>query len=81
MKNKTILYAGDSPAGGPANYLLSIFKSLKLEVTHVPPGRKIPRKALNKTFDLYIFSDYGYVDLDEVAEKRICEAVGHPEAP
>jgi uncharacterized membrane protein len=75
MKNKTVFYAGDSPAGGPANYLLSILKSLKLDVTHIPPGKKIPKPVLKKTFDLYIFSDYGYIDLDAVAEKRICDAV------
>lgn len=55
-----VLYLGDSPAGGPANYLLGILGSLKAQVRHTPPGEIIPSSYLRVRPDLIIISDYEY---------------------
>ena len=73
---KRILYAGDSPAGGPANYLLAILGTLPVSVTHIPPGVKLELKTLEKKeFDAFILSDYSRADLSHQAEKEIANSV------
>ncbi len=68
---KNILYAGDSPAGGPANYLLAILKNLKVPFRHVPPSKILkPGK-----FDAIILSDFSRKNLPAASEKKICEQV------
>jgi uncharacterized membrane protein len=68
---KKILYAGDSPAGGPANYLLAILKDLKVPFKHIPPSQIL--KAGN--FDAIILSDFSRKNLPAASEKKICEQV------
>ena len=53
-----ILYAGDSPVGGAANYLLGILKSIRADVLHLPPSETLQPKTLNKKFDAIILSDF-----------------------
>lgn len=75
MPKKKILYAGDSPAGGPANYLLAILNTLPVEYIHVPPGEPL-KSSLSKTaFDAFIFSDYSHRDLSRKVEKDIARSV------
>ncbi len=70
-----ILYAGDSPAGGPANYLLGILKFLKADVTHIPPGKSLEPRFLKKRYDAIILSDFSRKDLPAVSERLIAEQV------
>ena len=70
-----ILYAGDSPAGGPANYLLGILRHCKAEVVHVPPSEKIPPSLSSKRFDAIILSDFSKKNLPAPAEKNIARQV------
>ncbi len=53
-----ILYAGDSPVGGPANYLLAILKNLKADFRHVPPEKNLQPDLFKKRFDAIILSDF-----------------------
>jgi uncharacterized membrane protein len=66
-----ILYAGDSPAGGSANYLLGILKSIRAEVTHVPPSKTLSPKLLKKRFDAMILSDYSKDRVGSLSEKMM----------
>lgn len=76
MTPKNLLYAGDSPAGGPANYLLAMIGSLKgIRLTHVPPGRPVTPSLLKKNFHGFILSDYSRRDLSLQAEKSIVRQV------
>lgn len=75
MRKKHVLYAGDSEAGGPANYLLAILNTLSLKVTHVPPGTAIKKSQLEGKIDTFIFSDYSHDDLSPQTEKMIAAQV------
>ncbi len=70
MKPLKVLYAGDSPVGGAANYLLGILNSIRAEVTHLAPSEKMTEKILERNFDVIIFSDYSR---DKVSDA--CQAV------
>ena len=70
-----ILYAGDSPVGGPANYLLGILRYLKANVTHIPPGKMLKPSVLRKHFNAIILSDFSRRNLPAVSEKRMVEQV------
>lgn len=70
-----ILYAGDSPVGGPANYLLGILRSLKADFVHVPPGKTLKENLLKRRFDALIFSDYPRRNVPAASERRIIEQV------
>ena len=63
-----IFYAGDSPAGGPANYLLAILGSLGVDLTHVPPGQRVGPELMREEFDGFILSDFSRKDLDARAD-------------
>lgn len=71
---KRIVYAGDSPAGGPANYLLSILESLPISYQHIPPAEKIKSETIEKC-DVLILSDYGRDKLSARAENSISSLV------
>ncbi len=76
MKKKTLLYAGDSPAGGPANYLLAMIATLKgVSLTHIPPGQTLAPSVLEKKFDGFILSDFSRKDLPAESEKRLAQQV------
>ena len=68
---KRILYAGDSPVGGPANYLLAILKSLKIPFTHVPPSEVLRPGE----FGAIILSDFSKKNLPADSERKIVEQV------
>jgi len=66
-----VLYAGDSPAGGPANYLLGILNSLRANYVHVPPGKTLRPGLFKKRFDAIILSDFSKKDLPRDSEKAL----------
>lgn len=66
-----ILYCGDSPAGGPANYLLAMIKFVGAQVTHIHPGVKLDPTIANAHYDAIVFSDYGYECLPEKSEQKL----------
>lgn len=70
-----VLYAGDSPVGGAANYLLGILKKMNAAVTHVAPSEKISKKVFKKNFDVIIFSDYSKNQVDRVTEEAVLKQV------
>ena len=70
-----ILYAGDSPAGGPANYLLGILKHSRAKVSHFPPGESLPEQIANRKFDAFIFSDFSHKDLSLDLERALCRQI------
>ncbi|MBI4397546.1 MAG: hypothetical protein HY586_00290 [Candidatus Omnitrophica bacterium] len=70
MKIK-ILYAGDSPVGGAANYLLGVLRDSGIPFRHVPPGEKIGLKDVGPEFGAFIFSDYSRKGLVPKAEAEI----------
>lgn len=72
-----ILYAGDSPVGGPANYLLGILRSLKASVLHVPPERKLLPNAARRKYDAIILSDYPKAQLPAASERALADHVSH----
>ncbi len=53
-----VLYAGDSPVGGAANYLLGVLKSMNAKVTHIPPAEKLTLAIAQKNYDVILLSDY-----------------------
>jgi len=53
-----VLYAGDSPVGGPSNYLLGVLKFLGAKTTHVPPSKCLYPASFEKKYDAVLFSDY-----------------------
>lgn len=53
-----VLYAGDSPVGGPANYLLGVLRSLGAKTTHLSPATPLASQAFEKKYDAVLFSDY-----------------------
>ena len=70
-----ILYAGDSPAGGPANYLLGILRSIRAEVTHVPPSDILTPEISLKKYDAVILSDFSKKNLPPAAEKNLVKQI------
>ncbi len=70
-----VLYTGDSPAGGAANYLLGIFKYLKAEYVHIPPSVALNERWFRIPFDVFIFSDYSRKQLSPRLERLIAKKV------
>ena len=70
-----ILYAGDSAAGGAANYLLGILRSLRAEVTHVPPSKKLIPPLVKNRFDAFILSDMPATQVLLAAQRNIVRQV------
>lgn len=70
-----ILYAGDSPAGGPANYLLGILKHINSQYVHIPPAVPLEEKWLNLPYDAFILSDYSRKQLSPRMERLIVSRV------
>ncbi len=75
MKPLKVLYAGDSPAGGPANYLLAILRHLKAECRHVEPGQTLKTDFLKYPYDVIILSDYGRDKMPAASETLIQKLV------
>lgn len=70
-----VLYAGDSPAGGPANYLLAILRSLRIPFTHIPPSEKLSPRLMKTFFDAIILSDFSRKNLPQKSEKMILDQI------
>jgi uncharacterized membrane protein len=70
-----IVYAGDSPAGGPANYLLAVLKRLRARVTHVPPGRLLTPRHLQPAPEVVILSDMSRRHVPAATERLIAAHV------
>ena len=70
-----VLYAGDSEAGGPANYLLGILRLLRARVTHIPPSRKLKPSLFKKRFDVIIVSDFSKRNTPVSSEKAIVNQI------
>ena len=70
-----ILYAGDSPAGGPANYLLGILRHVGAAVRHVPPATVLtPRVALQR-YDTIILSDFSHRRVPVASERAMVQQI------
>lgn len=66
-----ILYAGDSPVGGAANYLLGILRFLGADLVHLPPSRVLSPTLLKKQFNAIILSDFSRDHAPTVSQKLI----------
>lgn len=66
-----VLYAGDSPVGGPANYLLGILRFLGANFVHLPPSRVLSPTLLKKQFNAIILSDFSRDHAPAVSQKLI----------
>lgn len=75
MKALSVLYAGDSPVGGAANYLLGILKAIPANVIHLPPSKKMTEKILSRKFDVIIFSDYSRSQVSDKCQAVILEKI------
>jgi len=72
-----ILYAGDSPAGGPANYLLAILRHVGATVRHVPPTTILTSRAATPRYDAIILSDFPHRRMLAASERAIVEQVSN----
>ena len=70
-----ILYAGDSPIGGPANYLLAILKFLKADVRHLPPSEILKPSLVQKSYDAILLSDFSRSHAPAASQIAISEQV------
>lgn len=70
-----ILYAGDSPVGGAANYLLGVLGWMKADVTHLPPSEILTPAVAKKEYDAILLSDFSKKNLPEDSEKLLIEKV------
>lgn len=75
-----ILYAGDSPVGGPANYLLGILGFLKAKATHLPPSEILKPRRLQERYNAIILSDFSAAHTplasQRLIEKQVSEGTG-----
>lgn len=70
-----VLYAGDSPVGGPANYLLGILAFLKARVTHIPPGKTLTPTYFKTRYDAILLSDFSKKHLPAESERALVRQV------
>lgn len=70
-----VLYAGDSPVGGAANYLLGVLKWMKASVTHIPPAEKMTLQHLTSDHEVMIFSDYSHRQLSKETESILIKKI------
>src|SRR3989338_365414 len=70
-----VLYAGDSPLGGSANYLLGILNFLRADVLHLAPAEILSSQHFKKQFDVIIFSDYSRDSAPDSSQKIVVEQV------
>lgn len=70
-----ILYAGDSPVGGPANYLLGILKFLKSEFVHIPPSSRLTLDWFKHHYDAIILSDFPRTQMGRGSEEAVLDQV------
>src|SRR5688500_6785005 len=70
-----ILYAGDSPVGGAANYLLGILNFMKADVKHLPPSEKLNPGLLKNPYDVIIFSDFSASQVPAASQDLILDSL------
>lgn len=70
-----VLYAGDSPVGGPANYLLGVLKFMGAKTTHVPPSQSLHPVSFKKKYDVILFSDYSAKQCSRETQTRLMAAI------
>lgn len=70
-----ILYAGDSPVGGAANYLLGVLKLLKAETTHLAPDQVLTPSLLKNRYDGIVLSDFSKRKVPVASERAILRQV------
>ncbi len=70
-----ILYAGDSPVGGPANYLLAVLRALRATVRHVPPASMLSPQLLRVRYDAIIVSDFSSQQTPRISQRAILQQV------
>ena len=70
-----VLYAGDSPVGGSANYLLAVLKKLRATVRHLPPSQTLHPRLLRQRFDAIILSDFSRDRVPHAAEAAMARQV------
>ena len=70
-----ILYVGDSPVGGAANYLLGILRLLKATVRHLPPSATLEPSALASRYHVVILSDVPRQHVPIPAQEAIARQV------
>lgn len=70
-----VVYAGDSPPGGPANYLLALLKHVKARVTHVPPGHVLTPQHVRPAPAAVILSDMSRRHVPAATERLIAAHV------
>jgi uncharacterized membrane protein len=71
-----VLYAGDSPLGGPANYLLGILRSLRAKVVHLPPSKVLRPLHLKRKYDAIVLSDFPRSQTPLASQRAIRDQVG-----
>lgn len=72
-----ILYAGDGPLGGAANYLIGVLNHLRARWRHVPPTQTLNLRTLQVRYDAIVLSDFPCDRLPVVAQRAIAERVAH----
>ncbi len=70
-----IFYAGDGHVGGAADYLLGILRSLRAEVTHVPPSAIVRPQHLRRRYDAILFSDQPRIRVPHTAQQAVAQQV------
>ena len=70
-----ILYAGDSAAGGAANYLLGILGSMKARVFHLAPSKILKPGHFKRRYDAIILSDFPAKNASTASQKAIADQV------
>ena len=70
-----ILSAGESDVHGPARYLLGALHSLKAQVIHVPPPKRISPRLITDSIDAIILSDCACRQMPIATQRRIAKRV------
>ena len=70
-----VLYAGDSPPGGSADYLLGILYRLRASVRHVLPQQPLSLRLARECYDAIILSDYPRRALPAAADRILVQQV------
>lgn len=66
-----VLYAGDGPIGGAADYLLGLLRSVRAQVRHVLPTQTLTPRLLQAPYDLIILSDFPRARAPQATQRAI----------
>lgn len=70
-----VLFAGESPVGGSANYLLALLNASGIPYDHLAPHEKLEKARFKTKYSAVIFSDYHRKQLAVGAEKKLVEEI------